>query len=106
MNSSNIEIRNSIPRPCVRRVIVLVAVGLACFAFPLSVRAVDPAPDGGYSGNNTAEGTDALYSLTGGAGNTALGFDTLYNNTTGYSNTATGTNALREIGRASCRERV
>jgi hypothetical protein len=33
--------------------------------------AVSPAPDGGYAGNNTAEGTSALFSLTSGADNTA-----------------------------------
>ena len=53
-----------------------------------------PAPDGGYPGNNTAEGTDALFTLTTGANNTAIGYTTLHNNTIGDYNTATGANAL------------
>lgn len=48
---------------------------LACFALSPTARAVDPPPDGGYPGDNTAEGTDALFSLTGGTENTALGAD-------------------------------
>ena len=38
--------------------------------------------------HNTAEGTDALFSLTTGSDNTANGFQALYSNTTGNSNTA------------------
>jgi hypothetical protein len=56
--------------------------------------AVDPPPDGGYPGQNTAEGEDALFSLTTGTANTALGFEALYNNTSGNSNTAAGSSAL------------
>ena len=58
-----------------------------------NVRAVTPAPDGGYPNNNTAEGDDALFSLTTGTGNTAVGFNALYNNI-GAGNTATGSRAL------------
>lgn len=57
-------------------------------------RAVSPAPDGGYSGQNTAEGDGALFSNTGGTDNTANGFDALASNTTGNSNTAIGFEAL------------
>jgi hypothetical protein len=53
-----------------------------------------PAPDGGYPGNNTAEGQDALFSLTTGLDNTANGFQALFNNTFGSANTATGSSAL------------
>src|SRR6516164_3053460 len=56
--------------------------------------AVSPAPDGGYAGNNTAEGTSALFSLTSGIDNCGLGFQALYSNTTGQQNTGVGTNAL------------
>ena len=59
-----------------------------------TVRAVDPPPDGGYPNGNTAEGEDALFSLTTGEANTASGFQTLFNNTTGNSNTANGWHAL------------
>ena len=57
-------------------------------------QAVVPPPDGGYPGNNTAEGSQALQSLTGGIDNTALGFQALFHNTTGNSNTAEGFRAL------------
>jgi trimeric autotransporter adhesin len=66
----------------------------ACFAFAPVAHAVTPAPDGGYPNNNTAEGTDALFTLTTGANNTALGYTALHNNTIGDYNTATGANAL------------
>jgi len=36
-------------------------------------KAVSPAPDGGYPGGNTAEGQNALFSLTSGTYNTAVG---------------------------------
>ncbi len=45
-------------------------------------------------GNNTAEGTSALFSLTSGTNNSALGFQALYHNRTGSSNTAEGSHAL------------
>ena len=57
--------------------------------------AVSPAPDGGYPGNNTAEGRSALFSLTSGISNTAVGFAALSLNTTGNYNTANGANAVR-----------
>ena len=50
--------------------------------------AVSPAPDGGYPGNNTAEGTSALFSLTSGIANTALGSQAVYSNITGSYNYA------------------
>jgi hypothetical protein len=56
--------------------------------------AVSPAPDGGYPGSNTAEGDNALLTLTTGANNTAIGFDALASNTTGDFNTAIGFGAL------------
>jgi len=56
--------------------------------------AVDPPPDGGYPGDNTAEGTDALFSLTGGMENTAVGADALHGTTGGIGNTGVGHSAL------------
>jgi hypothetical protein len=58
------------------------------------VQAVSPPPDGGYPGGNTAEGQDALSSLTTGSDNTAIGVATLYRNTEGKDNTASGAGAL------------
>jgi hypothetical protein len=42
---------------------------LVCFALSSTARAVVPPPDGGYPGNNTAEGDNALLSLTTGVDN-------------------------------------
>ena len=79
--------------------VFLVAVGLACFALSPTVRAISPLPDGGYADNNTAEGTNALFTFTGvspnnGGENTAIGFEALYHNTSGNHNTASGFQAL------------
>src|SRR5712692_9065666 len=61
----------------------LITFTLAWLALSPAARAVDPAPDGGYPNANTAEGDNALFSLTRGFGNTAIGFDVLFSNTTG-----------------------
>ena len=53
-----------------------------------------PAPDGGYPGENTAEGHDSLLSLTTGSFNTAVGWVSLRSNTTGALNTAVGAGTL------------
>jgi hypothetical protein len=55
---------------------------------------VVPAPDGGYPGGNTAEGQDALLSLTTGTFNTAVGLFSIEMVTTGNFNTAVGAGAL------------
>jgi Chaperone of endosialidase len=75
-----------------RRGFIFVAV--AWFALLPSARAVSPPPDGGYANGNTAEGTEALFSLTTGTDNTAAGFLALVHNTTGFDNTANGFEAL------------
>jgi hypothetical protein len=72
----------------------LIAFMLSCFGLSPKILAVVPAPDGGYPGNNTAEGTNALFSLASGIDNTALGFEALFSNTTGDFNTAEGFGAL------------
>jgi hypothetical protein len=88
-------ITNSINRSRLRYGIFLIPVALAWFALsPTAQAQLSPAPDGGYPNDNTAEGTDALFSLTTGPDNTAIGFDALFSNTTGDSNTATGSIAL------------
>jgi len=75
--------------------LVLSALTLTCFALSPTAQAVSPPPDGGYDRENTAEGTDALFSLTTlGFFNTATGFEALFSNTTGSANTATGLQAL------------
>jgi hypothetical protein len=78
--------------------IILIALTLGAFALASVPTAfgVVPAPDGGYPGGNTAEGDNALFSLTTGANNTAIGQDALFTNTTGSNNTANGTDALAD----------
>jgi Chaperone of endosialidase len=88
-------ITNSMSRSPSRYGLFLIPLVLAGFALsPTAQAQLSPPPDGGYAGNNTAEGTDALFSLTTGTDNTAIGFNALYSNTTGDSNTATGSGAL------------
>ena len=55
---------------------------------------VTSPPDGCYPNFTTAEGCDALSSLTTGAGNTALGWRSLFLTTTGSFNTGVGGGAL------------
>jgi hypothetical protein len=85
-----------IGRPPLRCGFLLITLALACFALVCAPQAfgVSPAPDGGYPGNNTAEGTSALFSLTSGVSNTAVGYQALYRTTSGGYNTATGFSAL------------
>jgi Chaperone of endosialidase len=73
---------------------VLIIFALVCFALVQNMQAVSPPPDGGYPNANTAEGQNALLSLTSGYYNTAVGFSSLKSNTIGYLNTAVGVNAL------------
>jgi uncharacterized coiled-coil protein SlyX len=87
-------IRNSVNRSPWRRASLFIPILLCCFALAPAARAVTPAPDGGYPGANTAEGTNALFSLTTGSWNTAIGANALYSNTTGSRNNALGVSAL------------
>src|SRR6266508_2128543 len=74
---------------------ILIMLVLFCLAaVGPNVQAVVPAPDGGYPGGNTAEGQNALLSLTTGTYNTAVGWLSLGSNTTGPFNTAIGAGAL------------
>src|SRR2546423_2163068 len=75
-------------------VLFLVALLLACFVVPQTAQAVVPPPDGGYPNFTTAEGDNALRSLTTGVGNTAIGTFSLSSVTTGSFNTAVGAGAL------------
>ena len=88
------HLRRSTDRSSLRVGLLLVSLLLAYFALSQQAHAVVPAPDGGYPGGNTAEGSLALLSLTTGTHNTALGLFSLRSNTTGNFNTATGAGAL------------
>ena len=56
---------------------VLITFALVCFAVVQNTQAVSPAPAGGYSRGNTAEGQNSLLSLTSGTYNTAVGIYSL-----------------------------
>ena len=73
---------------------ILLILSLVCIGLLPNLQAVSPPPDGGYLGGNTAEGQDALLSLTTGTYNTAIGFLSLKSNKTGVFNTAIGAGAL------------
>ncbi len=81
--------------------LVLVAFLVAWFALSPGAQAVSPPPDGGYSGNNTAEGQNALLSLTTGVNNTAVGWFSLKSNRNGQFNTAVGAATLFSTAGAS-----
>ena len=70
------------------KILITILPVLTCFAFLPGARAVSPAPDGCYSNFTTAEGCDALNSLTTGSGNTGLGWWALFTDTGGSFNTA------------------
>jgi len=72
---------------------IVLSVLIAFTVCPMA-QAVSPAPDGGYAGGNTAEGQNALLSLTTGTYNTAVGFLSLRSNADGNFNTAIGAGAL------------
>ena len=67
---------------------------LVCFGFLPKAQAVNPPPDGGYPGGNTAEGTSTLLSLTTGLYNTAVGVFSVLSLTDGNFNTAVGAGTL------------
>ena len=77
-----------------RLALLLIPLVLACFGLLPKADAVVPAPDGGYPGFNTAEGQNALFSLTTGQGNTAVGWLSLRALTQGSFNTAIGAGTL------------
>ena len=94
MKAIILPISNSTQRSALGRRSWSVLLLLICFVLVPKAQAVTPPPDGGYPGGNTAEGTNALFSLTSGAWNTALGFEALNHDTTGGANTAAGFQAL------------
>ena len=79
----------------------LIAVLIVSLVSVQNAQAVSPPPDGGYPGNNTAEGQNALLSLTTGVNNTAVGWFSLKSNTDGQLNTAVGSGTLYSTVHAS-----
>ena len=80
---------------------ILLTFALVCFALVQNAQAVNPPPDGGYPGGNTAEGHRRPFkSRPRVFNNTAIGFFSLKNDhTRGAANTAVGAgHALFEQG--------
>ncbi|MGB9476029.1 MAG: tail fiber domain-containing protein [Candidatus Udaeobacter sp.] len=93
MKTTTLPISSSINHLSLRCSLIFISLVLICVFLPRA-EAVTPAPDGGYPGSNTAEGDNALQSLTSGTSNTAIGFDALFSDTAGSNNTATGIGTL------------
>jgi hypothetical protein len=78
----------------IRLIITILPLLCVSIAGP-KAQAVLPPPDGGYPNFNTAEGQNALFSLTtAGAANTAVGWYSLFSDADGSFNTATGAGSL------------
>jgi hypothetical protein len=92
------HLTNLISPGIARRGFLFIPLLLVCVVLSSAPNAfgVDPPPDGGYLGANTAEGEDALFNLNVDQGfdNTAVGSQALYSNVGGHENTATGRGAL------------
>ena len=76
--------------------LAIVALALVGFALSPRTHAVNPPPDGGYPGFNTAEGQNALLSLdtSTGLANTAVGWLSLKSSVDASFNTAVGAGTL------------
>jgi hypothetical protein len=74
--------------------LLLITITLHCFALLPQASAIVPPPDGCYPNFTTAEGCNALQSLTSGTANTAVGWRSLFSNTDGSFNTGIGTGTL------------
>jgi hypothetical protein len=72
----------------------MVIAGFALSQMAQAAPDVNPPPDGGYSGGNTAEGQKALLSLTSGIYNNAVGIYSLLSLTTASFNTGDGAGTL------------
>ena len=74
--------------------LIHILIGTLCIGLLPGAQAVVPPPDGGYPGQNTAEGQNALKNLTTGSGNTAVGWFSLKSLATGSFNTGVGAGTL------------
>jgi hypothetical protein len=93
-NMTTLRFKKSISGSPLRLALLLTSLALACSALPEKAQAVTPAPDGNYPGGNTAEGQNALFSLTTGGYNAAVGWFSLKSLSTGNFNTGVGAGTL------------
>ena len=63
-NMTTLGLIKSIGRSSSRVALLLIPLGLACFALSPAPQALVPAPDGDYPNGNTAEGDSALLNPT------------------------------------------
>src|SRR5882762_4306108 len=90
-NMTTLHLKKSIGRSPLQLGFLLVLLALGLFVLsPTAQAQLSPPPDGGYPNQNTAEGDDALFSLTTGSDNTAVGFHALHDITDSSENTAVG----------------
>src|SRR5262245_9683159 len=73
---------------------IAIVLVLGSLTFLPQLHAVNPPPDGCYPNFTTAEGCNALQSLTTGAGNTGVGWYSLFGTSTGNFNTGVGAGTL------------
>ena len=93
-NVKNTPVKRRISCLLLRTRFLLIATALASLDLLSLVQAVSPPPDGGYANFTTAEGQNALSSLTTGAANTAVGAFSLENVAIGSFNTSVGAGTL------------
>ena len=95
-NATNILTKALMGCPLLRSGFVFTATALAFLGFLSLAHAVNPPPDGGYPGFNTAEGQNALLSLDTSTGfaNTAVGALSLPSSVDVSFNTAVGAGTL------------
>ena len=91
MNTTALPLKQSMNHGPFRLALLLIPLALACFALLPQARAT--CQNGCLTNENTVLGDDALLNNTG-DDNTAIGSEALFSNTTGASNTATGALAL------------
>ena len=94
MKTAILTINNPINDSLSRWTLILIPFVLMWVALLPETEAVLPAPGGGYAGGNTAEGQNALLSLTSGTFNTAVGFFSLRSDTENNFNTGVGAGSL------------
>jgi uncharacterized coiled-coil protein SlyX len=96
MKSTSPLIRTSTAQPSCRGSFILAILTVAGAMLLAEAHAVNPPPDGGYPGFNTAEGQNALLSLDTGIGfaNTAVGSLSLQSSVDGSFNTGVGAGTL------------